>query len=120
MAAASHRSVKTAHAGLGELGFQILVALGDGPAHGYAIGKELEAKSGGRLNPTTGTLYQALKRLMAAGLIERSGASSAGGDARRKVFALTRAGGRAVAEEARRLEEMVQAARRKNLYPASR
>jgi len=110
-----------ADAGLAELEYRILVTLADGPSHGYAIGKELEAKSGGRMNPTTGTLYQALKRLTAAGWIEPSaGVAAGGGDARRKVFALTRAGARAVAEEARRLESLVQAARRKKLYPAPR
>ena len=44
---------------LSELAFHILLALGDGPSHGYAIGKEVEERSGGRLDPATGALYQA-------------------------------------------------------------
>jgi DNA-binding PadR family transcriptional regulator len=102
-----------------ELDFQVLLALGEGPAHGYAIGKELEARSGGRLNPTTGTLYQALKRLVVAGLIEpREVDPGESGDARRKVFALTRLGRRAAAEEAKRLEALVLVARERKLYGA--
>ena len=46
---------------LTDLAFHILIALGDGPAHGYAIGKDVEEQSGGRLDPSTGALYQALK-----------------------------------------------------------
>jgi DNA-binding PadR family transcriptional regulator len=56
---------------LGTLPFHILLSLGDGPAHGYAIGKDVETRSGGALDPTTGALYQALKRLTDDGLIER-------------------------------------------------
>jgi hypothetical protein len=47
---------------LAELSFHILLALGDGPSHGYAIGQCVEEESGGRLDPTTGALYQALRR----------------------------------------------------------
>ena len=47
---------------LTNLSFHVLLALGDGPAHGYAIGKDVEQRSRGRLNPATGSLYQALRR----------------------------------------------------------
>ena len=39
---------------LSELAFHILLALGTGPSHGYAIGKDVEEQSAGRLDPTTG------------------------------------------------------------------
>ncbi|MGH7506607.1 MAG: PadR family transcriptional regulator [Longimicrobiales bacterium] len=105
---------------LGDLPFHILLALGDGPAHGYAIGKDIEARTDGRLDPTTGALYQALKRLAEEGLIAPEAEPPAPSpDARRKYFALTKAGRRAVAAEARRLESLVRAAREKKLYPAS-
>ena len=45
---------------LSDLAFHILLALGEGPSHGYAIGKNVEERSAGRLDPTTGALYQAL------------------------------------------------------------
>ena len=59
---------------LGELGrfaepsLFILVSLGDRPKHGYAIMEDIEALSGSRIGP--GTLYAALARLEARGLIE--------------------------------------------------
>ncbi|MGH7459724.1 MAG: PadR family transcriptional regulator [Longimicrobiales bacterium] len=102
---------------IGELALHILIALGSGPGHGYAIGKELEQRSNGRLNPTTGALYQALKRLNAEGLIRSADAPADETDARRKYFELTAAGRKAVAREARRLEELLAVARERRLYP---
>ena len=105
---------------LGSLPFHILLALAERPAHGYAIGRDVEERSGGRLDPTTGALYQALKRLTTDGLIAPlAEPPEPATDARRKYFELTPAGRRAAAAEARRLDALVQAAREKKLYPAS-
>jgi DNA-binding PadR family transcriptional regulator len=46
----------------------ILSSLADGPKHGYALTKDIESFAGVRLAP--GTLYEALARLQAQGLIE--------------------------------------------------
>jgi DNA-binding PadR family transcriptional regulator len=46
----------------------ILLALSEGPKHGYAIMTDVEEVSGSPLGP--GTLYAALARLEARGLIE--------------------------------------------------
>ena len=46
----------------------ILVSLGGGPKHGYAIMEDVEAIGGTRIGP--GTLYAALARLESRGLIE--------------------------------------------------
>ncbi len=46
----------------------ILVSLGDGPKHGYAIMTDVEQGTGRPLGP--GTLYAALARLEERGLIE--------------------------------------------------
>jgi DNA-binding PadR family transcriptional regulator len=46
----------------------ILASLADGAKHGYALIKDVESFSGVRLAP--GTLYEALARLQAQGLIE--------------------------------------------------
>ena len=101
---------------LSDLAFHILLALGDGPSHGYAIGKDVDERSGGRLDPTTGALYQALKRLTDDGLVEPvDGPDEA--DARRKYFALTSRGRRAAADEAARLDALVRTARQRKLYP---
>lgn len=103
---------------LTELSLHVLLAVGDGAAHGYAIGKDIHERSGGRLDPTTGALYQALKRLTAEGLVRQVTVRDSA-DPRRKYFALTAAGKRAVAAEVRRLEGLVELARDRRLYPAS-
>ena len=46
----------------------ILSSLADGPKHGYALTKDIERFAGVHLAP--GTLYAALERLVARGLIE--------------------------------------------------
>jgi DNA-binding PadR family transcriptional regulator len=102
--------------GLAELPFHILLALGDGPAHGYAIGQRVEADSAGRLDPTTGALYQALRRLTEDALVAPI-AGPGDVDPRRKYFAVTKLGRRAVAQEAHRLSGLVRAARQRGFYP---
>jgi DNA-binding PadR family transcriptional regulator len=49
----------------------ILLSLASQPRHGYAILQDVEHISGGRVRLSTGTLYGALRRLLAAGWIER-------------------------------------------------
>lgn len=107
-----------AHLPLSNLAFHILLALGGGPAHGYAIGKEIEERSSGKLNPTTGSLYQALKRLQDAGFIEPSQPTGSV-DSRRQYFRMTRLGRKVAALEAHRLNGLVAAARSKKLYNGS-
>jgi len=106
------------HLPLSNLSFHILLALGGGSAHGYAIGKEIEERSGGKLNPTTGSLYQTLKRLQDDGFIEPA-VGATGVDARRQYFQLTRLGRKVAALESRRLDELVAAARAKKIYSGS-
>jgi DNA-binding PadR family transcriptional regulator len=99
---------------LTNLAFHVLLALGDGAAHGYAIGKEVEARSGGMLNPATGSLYQVLKRLSQDGLIEQA-PDADDADSRRQSFRLTALGRRVAEAEARRLDALVAVARHKRL-----
>jgi DNA-binding PadR family transcriptional regulator len=100
---------------LSDLDFHVLLALGEGPAHGYVIGKAIEEQSAGRLDPTTGALYQALRRLTEDGLIiEVEGPKDV--DARRRYFSLTAKGRRAAAAEAARLDALVRTARKRRLF----
>ncbi len=105
------------HLPLGDLTFQILLALGEQPSHGYAIGREIEERTGGRLRPTTGALYQALKRLRDEGLVAPdTDAAASSPDARRKYFRLTELGRQVTAAEARRLDGLVATARARHLF----
>ena len=104
---------------LADLPFQILLALGEGASHGYAIGKEIEERTSGRLNPTTGSLYQALRRLREDGLLEpiEPPSEDGSGDARRRYFRLTTLGRRVMAREVERLEGLISLARERSLAP---
>lgn len=83
--------------------FHVLLALSDGPLHGYAIMQRAEAASGQPMGP--GTIYGALQRLTDAEWIAEG--EPASGDARRgRSFTLTEAGRRALAEEARRVTRL--------------
>jgi DNA-binding PadR family transcriptional regulator len=104
---------------LTELSLHVLLALGDGPSHGYAIGKDIETRTDGRLDPTTGSLYQTLKRLTDEGFVRLVPApKNDAGDARRKDFTLTPAGRAAARDELRRLESIVAVGRQRFLKAA--
>jgi len=97
--------------------FHILLALADGEMHGYAIMKGVAARSEGTVRLGPGTLYTALKRLLEAGLVEECGerADRERGDERRRYYRLTQFGLSVARAEARRLDALVRAARRKKL-----
>lgn len=104
---------------LGNLPFHILLGLGSGASHGYALGKEIEERSDGRLRPTTGSLYQALKRLTEDGLIERApDTARISADGRRQYFRLTHLGRTVARAEAARLHALVRLAAERDLYGA--
>ena len=78
--------------GPADRGLLILTSLAEGPKHGYALMQDIEAFAGVSLGP--GTLYGALSRLEAEGLIE-----ALGKDERRLPYRITAAGSRALSEE---------------------
>ena len=93
---------------LTHLALHILLALGEGPSHGYAIGKAAEERTLGKLKPTTGGLYQALRRLGDDGLVAVAPReTAASSDARRQYFALTPLGRRVLQAELARLKAIV-------------
>jgi DNA-binding PadR family transcriptional regulator len=92
---------------------QILLSLGGGERHGYAIMRDVEEASGGTVKLGPGTLYTALARLEADGLIEESDTrpDPAIDDQRRRYWRLTPAGRAMAVDEVRRLADMVERAR---------
>jgi DNA-binding PadR family transcriptional regulator len=101
---------------MSDLEFHVLLALGEGPSHGYAIGKAVEDQSDGQLDPTTGALYQVLRRLSDEDLIAAV-PTPKDTDPRRRYFTLTPHGRRAAAAEAARLDALVRMARKRRLFP---
>jgi DNA-binding PadR family transcriptional regulator len=102
--------------------FHVLLALVGDDLHGYAILKEVDVRTSGKVKLSTGTLYGIIKRLLADGLITelRSRPAQAQDDERRRYYRLTNAGRQVAVAEAERLDEMVSAARARNLLKKPR
>jgi|HubBroStandDraft_2_1064218.scaffolds.fasta_scaffold87352_1 PadR family transcriptional regulator PadR len=82
----------------------VLASLLQGPLHGYAIMKQAEGLSRGRVRLATGTLYAALDRLTAEGYVHPVSDEIVNGRARRS-YGLTDAGAAALRAEAVRMAE---------------
>ncbi len=94
--------------------FQILLVLADGERHGYAIMKEVEADSQGKVKMGPGTLYGSLGRMLEAGLICESEkrADPELDDERRIYYRISALGRTTLAAEVRRYRDVVAVARR--------
>ena len=96
--------------------FHILLALADGPLHGYAIMQAVEAAAGAETRMGPGTIYGSLQRMEDAGLVKELSTRT---DDCRRVFALQPAGRRALVAEAERLSRLAALVRVKGLFPVS-
>jgi DNA-binding PadR family transcriptional regulator len=92
--------------------YQVLLALGDEPRHGYAIMQAVSAMTGGQERILPGTLYAALARMVEEQLVEELAPREhdpSGGPARR--YYRRTAFGRAVARaESERLRTLLDVA----------
>ena len=92
----------------GTLDLLILRTLLFGPAHGHHIAKHIQRTSDELLQVETGSLYPALHRLEARGLVEASWELSDRGK-RARYYRLTRAGRKALVEEHGKWEAFARA-----------
>jgi DNA-binding PadR family transcriptional regulator len=84
--------------------FLILTALAQGPQHGYGIMTDVEQMSGGRVKLRPGTLYAALDRVVAEGLVEADREEVVDGRLRR-YYRLTPPGSGRLALEVERMQQ---------------
>jgi DNA-binding PadR family transcriptional regulator len=84
--------------------------------HGYALAKEVEDVSEGRIRMGPGTLYGSIQRMIDASLIEESSRRSDEDD-RRRFYRLTPFGRKVLELELARLHAVIEIARTKNLIP---
>jgi DNA-binding PadR family transcriptional regulator len=96
--------------------FHILIALGEGEKHGYAVMQEVADRTDGQLRMSPGTLYGSIRKMLDEGLIEESFARAAD-DERRRYYRLTRFGRTVAAAEAERLSSLLHHARLNGLVP---
>jgi DNA-binding PadR family transcriptional regulator len=95
----------------------ILLALGDGERHGYAIAQEIEEATSGQIRTGPGTLYGSIQRMLASSLIEEAPRRRRAGDddERRRYYRMTVFGRRVLELELQRLTQVVRVARQKRL-----
>jgi len=82
----------------GTLNLLVLRALRDGPLHGLAVSRRIEAETRGTLRVEEGALYPALHRLERDALVEGSWGRT-DGNRRAKFYRLTRKGRRRLDRE---------------------
>ena len=87
----------------------ILLSLADRAKHGYALLKDVDKLSEGRVQLSTGTLYGAIHRLLDAGWIERYEQEDNSRD--KQAYRVTAAGRAQLEAEIARLRHLVRAAR---------
>src|SRR5260370_19956776 len=91
--------------------FHVLLALAGDDLHGYAILKEVELRTGGKVRLSTGTLYGIIKRLLNDGLIvELRSRPSETDDERRRYYRLTPKGRPVATADPDRLNEILSIA----------
>ena len=99
--------------------FHILVALADRDRHGYSIMQDVDARTGGKVRLSAGTLYTAIRRMLEQGLIEelRDSPDPGSADERRRYYRVTRMGRDVALAEAKRFSELLDQARATRLIP---
>ncbi|HEV8239425.1 MAG TPA: PadR family transcriptional regulator [Thermoanaerobaculia bacterium] len=99
--------------------FHILLSLADSDRHGYGIIQEVEARTGGELRLSAGTLYRSIQRMLEQGLLvevdERPAPED--DDERRRYYRLTVLGRAVARAEAERLTKLVKMARAVGFAP---
>jgi DNA-binding PadR family transcriptional regulator len=97
--------------------FQILLSLADEDLHGYAIMRQVEEQTNGRIRLGPGTLYSSIQALVEEGLIEEVDRTpeSTGSAERRRYYRLTSSGRKMARSEAERLADLLRAARAKKI-----
>jgi DNA-binding PadR family transcriptional regulator len=92
--------------------FHILLSLGEGERHGYALKREILRRTDGKLKLGPGVLYGSINKMLELGLIEESDDRPDPhlDDERRRYYRITHFGRKVVQEEAARMRELAQLA----------
>ncbi len=92
--------------------FHILLSLGAGDRHGYAIKREVAARTGGALKLGPGALYGSIARLLELGLIEEAEDRPDPhlDDERRRYYRITKLGRKTMQLEAARMSDLAKLA----------
>jgi DNA-binding PadR family transcriptional regulator len=97
--------------------FQILLSLAEEDLHGYAIMRQVEEQTAGRMRLGPGTLYGSIQSLLEEKFIEEIdlGDEVKTGQERRRHYRLTASGRKVARTEAERLADLLRVARAKKI-----
>lgn len=96
----------------------ILLALADGDSHGYALMQAIRARTSGSVAVQTASFYRHLGKLIDEGWVAESTTRREGDDPRRGTYyRLTPRGRQVLAEEKRRLTDLVAQMKKIPLSP---
>jgi DNA-binding PadR family transcriptional regulator len=97
--------------------FQIMLSLADGDLHGYAIMRQVEEQTGGRLRLGPGTLYGSIQALLEGKLIEEVYRPEENEDRqeRRRYYRLTANGRKVARSEAEKMADVLRVARARKI-----
>ena len=92
--------------------FHILLSLGEGERHGYALKREIAARTDGKLKLGPGVLYGSINKLLELGLIEESDERPDPhlDDERRRYYRITTLGRQVARAEAARMRDLAEMA----------
>jgi PadR family transcriptional regulator PadR len=107
--------MKISNQPLSEQTYFILLSLQSEPKHGYAIAKDVQSLSKGRVNLSVSTLYTTLKRLLDDGWIRLLDEASPRPGKPRKTYEITKKGRNVLIAEIQRLDTLISAARVRGL-----
>lgn len=100
------------------LPLHILLTLTDGDSHGYAIMQAIRERTGGSLAAQTASFYRHLGKLIDEGWVAEATGRREGDDPRRGAYyRLTARGRQVLADEQRRLTELVAQMKKIRLSP---
>ena len=96
----------------------ILLVLADGDSHGYAIMQAIRARTNRRVAVQTASFYRHLGKLIDEGWVAEASGRREGDDPRRGTYyRLTPRGRQALADEKRRLTDLVAQMKKVRLSP---
>ena|SRR5438270_6301824 len=92
--------------------FHILLSLGEGERHGYALKREIAKRTNGKLKLGPGVLYGSINKMLDLGLIAESDERPDPhlDDERRRYYRITSFGRQVVRAEAARMRELAEMA----------
>ncbi len=101
--------------------FHVLLALADQERHGYGIQRDVLDRTDGQMMLWPAMLYRSLSALVDQGLIAAGAApGDEPPDERRQYYRITPAGRGRLAEEAERLAQWAEVARKRNAFGAAK